>query len=265
MFVFRRVLVVVSAYVLLGAAQPSWRAPGACLTPTGTSCRTLEYESSGWTNRGWGFFAIERYSDRETEAVGSDGATMLRIFHRSFRFFVVPSVSYDRTRIVLPAKLQTFEIEHSLKEYRELGGLWQFSEYWTDEPDCSKRAAIAGEMRRKTGEEPTLAGVRAVEYVYESADHRFVQRISFAPSLGCTAVAFNLSTRNAAGLPTSEDDWRLVSATLGEPDRTLFAVPSGYRVMRSEKPWPYISMNVLPGNITTTGFSTPGDKLPRGR
>jgi len=138
-----------------------------------------------------------------------------------------------------------------------MGGVWSFVEFWTDEPDCSKRAASAGETWRKTGEQPVVAGIRAVEYLYETADQRVVQRIAFAPSLGCTAVAFTLSERNASGLPVSEDTLKLVFATLAEPDRTLFTIPAGYQETRSEEPWPYISMNNFPGEITTTGFSLP--------
>jgi hypothetical protein len=182
---------------------------------------------------------------------------MLRVSHRSFKFNLIPSVSYDRTRVIFPAKRQTFEFEHSLKEVREMGGLWRFAEYWSDEPDCSKRAASAGEIGRKTGRQTVLAGIEAVEYVYESTDHRFAQRIAFAPSLGCTAIAFAFSQKNAAGLPTSEDKLTLVAATLGEPDQSLFAIPTDYQVMRPEKPWPYVWMDKLPGNITTTSFSKP--------
>jgi hypothetical protein len=140
--------IVITAIALLRGAEPRWLAPGTCITPTRTLCRTFIYESSGWANRSWGFHAIDRYQDRLTEAVRSDGTAMLRVSHRSFKFLVVPSVSYDRTRVIFPAKHQTFEFEHSLKEVREMGGLWRFAEYWSDEPDCSDRAALAGEIGR---------------------------------------------------------------------------------------------------------------------
>jgi hypothetical protein len=253
----RSVIVLAATAALLNAGEPSWKTQGACVTPTGSLCRTLVYETSGWENRGWGFYAIERYRDRITEAVRSDGAAMLRTSHESFRYFLFPAESYDRTRIVILPKRQTFEIDYSLKEVRNLGGLWQFSEYWTDETDCGKRALMAGKMARKTGKELMFAGVRAVEYVYESADHRSFQRIAFAPSLGCTTVRFNRSRRNATGLPFSEYELRLVSASLNEPDLTLFAIPTDYPMMNPEKPWPYIWMDKFPGNISTTGFSEP--------
>lgn len=249
--------VLVLALALLNAGEPAWRTPGACVTPTGTLCRTLVYESSGWANRSWGFQDIDRYSDQITEAVRSDGAAMLRISHHGFKYYVFPSESYDRARIILPAERQTFEVEHSLRELRELGGVWRFNELWTDEPDCGRRAAWAGELRRKTGKEPSMAGIRSVEYVYETADHRVVQRIAFAPSLGCMATEFDVSQRNGAGLPISERHLRLVSATVGQPLQEMFSIPGDYHTKRSDKPWPYVWMDIFPGDITTTVFSKP--------
>jgi hypothetical protein len=111
---------------MLNAAEPPWKKPGACLTPTGTLCRTLVYETSGWTNRSWGFHAIERYRQRETEAIGSDGNAMIRVSCQGFKYYVVPSGNYDRTRIIPPARQQTFEIEHTLRRSRKLPGLWRF-------------------------------------------------------------------------------------------------------------------------------------------
>ena len=59
---------------------------------------------------------------------------MIRESKRSFKFYVFPAEKYDRARIILPAKRQTIEIEHTLKEFQELGGLWWFSEGWTADP-----------------------------------------------------------------------------------------------------------------------------------
>jgi hypothetical protein len=116
-------------------------------------------------------------------------------------------------------------------------------------------------VSRKNGEEnrkvPVFAGIDAVEYIYESPGVPWVQRIAFAPSLGCSAIEFTLLKRNAAGLPVSEDKVRLISATIGEPDFNLFAVPSEYRLVSRDAPWRYLSMDSFPGNIWSTAFSTP--------
>jgi len=149
---------------------------------------------------------------------------------------------------------RTVEVERSRKEVHDLGGVWSFAEGWTDEADCNGPATLAGEMRRRTGEQRVIAGIRGIEYLYESTDHRVVQRIAFAPSLGCTAIAFTLSRRNAVGLSISEDSLKLVSASLGEPDQSLFAIPSDYRVVKS---LPYHWMDKFPGYITITSFSRP--------
>ena len=254
MFLRFALIVVLS---LTAAAQPSWQEAGACVTPQGSLCRTLVYESSGWANRSWGFHAVERYTERITEAAGSSGATLLRIVHRSFNYYFIPSESYDRTRIVIPAQRQTLEVDRGRREVRDLGGVWSFAEYWTDDVDCRKRAALAGENWRQTGERPIAAGLRAIEYSYESSDHRVEQRIAFSPEIGCTAVRFSLFRRNAAGLPVSEDRLMLVAATLGEPDPTLFSVPAEFRRVGVDRSWPYVRMDKYPGAITTTGFSRP--------
>ena len=149
--IITRWVAITAVLALNAAAQPSWKRPGACMTPQGTLCRTLVYESSGWANSGWGFHNIDRYEDRMIEAVRSDGSALLRITHRRYKHYLIASERYDRTRVVLPANTQTYEIDHSRKEVRDLGGVWRFSEYWTDDADCQKRAANAGENWRKTG------------------------------------------------------------------------------------------------------------------
>jgi len=146
-------------------------------------------------------------------------------------------------------------MENSLKEIRDLGGVWSFQDYWTDEADCSKRATTAGEKWRRMDSSMIVAGVRAIEYMYETPDHRFVQRIAFAPSLGCSAVEYRLSKRSAGGLPISEDHLKLVSARLEQPDSTLFAIPGEYHSVPTDQPWPYVWMDRFPGAITTTIFS----------
>ena len=193
--------------------------------------------------------------ERTVEAASRNGATLLRITHRGFRYHLVPSDNYDRSRIVLPLTRQTLEIEHTFKQFREMGGVRSFVEMWTDELDCRKRAEWAGEHWKRTDREPVVAGVRGIEYLYQGGET--VQRIVFAPSLGCIAIEFQLSRRSASGLPISEDHMKLLSAVVGEPDRALFAIPAGYQMSRSENPWPYISMNQFPGDITHTGFSRP--------
>ena len=254
-----RSLLVLSSIAPLCIAQLSWKTPGVCISPTGTLCRTLVYEESGWANRSWGFHAVDRYTDRITEAVRSDGAALLRIAHRSFKFYLISSESFDRSRVILHLERRTVEIEHSVKEVRDMGGVWSFNEFWSDtridDENCSGRATMVGEKWRRTGKEPVVGGIRGIEYVYATPDNRIEQRIAFAPSLGCTAVAFSLSTRSSAGMPVSEQRLRLVTATLAEPDQALFAIPKEYRLTGPARSWPYICMDKFPGDITGSAFS----------
>jgi hypothetical protein len=215
------------------------------------------YDRSGWTKHGWAFYAVDRYSERITEAVARDGSSLLHIARGEFKYHIIPSGGYNRSRIILPAKRQTFEVEHSRKQYREMGGLWFFSETWSDEADCTRRATWAGEGWKRTGREPMMAGIRGIEFLWESGNHSIVQRITFAPSLGCIATEMYVGRRNGAGLLVSEDRLALVSAVIGEPNETQFSIPNGYPLNRAETPWPYIWMDKFPGDITMTTFSPP--------
>ena len=102
-----------------------------------------------------------------------------------------------------------------------------------------------------------MAGLLSFEYVYQTSDRRVVQRIAFAPAIGCTAVRLTLSRRSATGLLLSEDRLNLITATLAEPALTLFAAPTEFRLAGVDWSWPYIWMDAFPGNITTTSFSRP--------
>lgn len=243
----RFLLLLVTVLHPLSAAEPSWRTPGSCVTPTGTLCRTLEYDTIGW-----GLFGIERYRLHETEAFGSDGSAMIRVAKQSFRFYFIASQSYDRARIVVPKKRQTFEVERTLKEFQELGGVWRFFENWEDDPDCGTRASQDGLAYRKTGVEVSVNGVRAVEYASEN--YFFSETIALAPSLGCTIIALTRSERSLAGFPVARIQSRLSSVAIREPDRELFTIPPGYserhyyREGRSVKEWPYIWLDAFHGN-----------------
>jgi hypothetical protein len=206
-------------------------------------------------------YEFERYQIQETEAVGKDGSAMIHIARKSFALYAIPAKTYDRTRIVLPTGRKTFEVEGTLKEYQELGGLWSFFEHWEDDADCSRRASQEGLPPdapwprgpfRRTGSEITIAGVRSIEYGFN--DGRISERIALAPSLGCTVVALVRSERNVAGLPILSVQSKLSSVTLAEPDRKLFEIPlrykkvHNYREHRSIKEWPYIWMDAFHGN-----------------
>jgi hypothetical protein len=109
-------LLVVGLLSLLtvNAAEPPWKKPGACLTPKGDPCRTLVYVDYG----GWNW--NDRSDNRYTEAVRSDGASMLRLFHKALNADSIPSQYFDRTRLIFPTKHETFEVEHSVKQWRPL-------------------------------------------------------------------------------------------------------------------------------------------------
>src|SRR5262249_14528507 len=223
---------------------------------SGTLCRTLVYDRSGWTKWGWGFHAVDRYSERQTEAVARDGSSLLHIARGEFKYQIIPSGGYNRSRVIVPTKRQTFELEHSRKQYRDLGGVWSFTEMWTDEADCARRATWAGKGWKRTSRDPIIAGIRGIEYLWESSNHSSVQRIAFAPSLGCIAIDRYVGRRNAAGQLVSEDRMTLVSAIIGEPGAGLFSIPSGYQFNRAGLPLETHREAPVPRQKTNEDFPT---------
>ena len=247
-----RFLAMTMVLVLNAGAQSSIT-PGGCVTRSGTLCRTVVYEASGWTNRSWFFHAIDRYHERITAAVRSDGRAMHRVAHDEFQSLVHPAIAYDRSRIILPAKNRTLEIEHDTMEVRDLGGVWWLLDFWPkDDGECSVRATMAGEARRITGH-VKVAGIPAIEYVYSGFLAQ--QRIAFAPSLGCDAVEISESEWNLIGFPVNRFKFTLVSVSLGEPAESLLDVPGGYRLVPPDSQWRYVDLNTFPGHVTSTGFS----------
>jgi hypothetical protein len=244
------------------ATDPPWKTPLACLTPSGTLCRTLEYDASGWVNQSWGIHAVLRYRIHRTEALARDGTALIRESRHSFKFYVIPAEKYDRARVIIPAKRQTFEIEHTLREFQDLGGVRWLNEGWTAESDCFSKATRqwieGGDMDngfRKTGQTVHVAGVLAVEYArsYRGRDGSFSERKALAPSLGCTEVSIVRSELNSSGLPTAHLQYQLSSISLGDPPQNLFAVPPDYREVhysregRSVPEWPNLGL-VFHGN-----------------
>src|SRR5206468_1992359 len=77
-----------------GLEKP-WSKAGACVTPGGSLCRSLEFETTGWVNQSWGFHGILRYRIHRIEAVARDGTAMIREARQGFKYLMVTVENYD--------------------------------------------------------------------------------------------------------------------------------------------------------------------------
>jgi hypothetical protein len=57
--------------------------------------------------------------------------------------------------------------------------------------------------------------------------------VTMFSSLGCVQLRYVDEDYNRFGLPTSFDRYEAVSVKVGEPDSSLFQIPSGYRRVES--------------------------------
>uniref|UniRef100_Q025K2 Uncharacterized protein n=1 Tax=Solibacter usitatus (strain Ellin6076) TaxID=234267 RepID=Q025K2_SOLUE len=218
------------ATLVAGLADPPWVVPGVCLTPQNTVCRTLRWEGSGWENTSWGFHAIHRWSGSATLAYRRDGAILERNSRRGWRNYVVLESDWDTAQIKFPAEQRTIQIDHKAREYYERAGVPGGSPVWNpDDADCTKSAWQLGlsDLKRYAGE-TIIAGIRSIQYTgMRSKSERASAWL--APSLGCIEMRVVTTDRNSFGLPTAHSSFEVVSARIGEPDATLFQVPSGSR------------------------------------
>lgn len=221
------------AALLAGSADPPWVVPGACLTPQNTVCRTLRWEGSGWENTSWGLHAVRRYRGSAILAYRRDGAIMERNSRREWRYYVILESDWDTAQIRFPLKQRTIQIDHKAMEYYERAGVPGGSPVWDPaDADCAKVAASTGLSDLKVfAGESFIAGIRSIHYTgMRSKTER--ASVWLAPSLGCTQMRVVTTDHNRFGLPTRHSQFEVVSALIGEPDLTLFQVPSKYRRVR---------------------------------
>jgi hypothetical protein len=176
------------------------------------------------------FHAVHRWSGSETLAYRRDGAILERSSRREWRNYITLESDSDTSQIKFPAEHRTIQIDYRAREYSGRAGVRGGLPVWdTDDADCTKSALRLGlsDLKRYPGD-TIIAGIRSIEYTgMRSKSER--TSVWLAPSLGCTQMRVVTTDRNSFGLPTAHSSVEVVSARVGEPDATLFLVPSGYR------------------------------------
>lgn len=212
----------VCTVLAISAAGQSKPAPGACLTPQGTLCRTIRWEASGWENQGWGFFAVERAHGSTTLSYQRDGAVLERNTGGAFKNYVIPTWSVDLAEIVLPSQNETIKIDYIAKEYEVRSGTRGGATIWNpNDADCAKLAtALALSGLERIGE-IVIAGIRAIEYTGKGSSTRRVT-VALAPSLGCLQMRNIDRDYNRLWFPTAFHRSEVVYVQIGEPTRRCF-------------------------------------------
>ena len=76
--------------------------------------------------------------------------------------------------------------------------------------------------------------MRVVEYRGNNYDGRLTY-LSLAPSLGCDVLDRTELRFGKFGIPTLVIRYRITSYKPGEPDKSLFELPVGYKVGKTER------------------------------
>lgn len=157
---------------------------------------------------------------------------MERYTQQIYRNWLFRDGDWDRAQIKLPLEQRTVEIDHSSKEYETHSGLRGGMPVWdTDDRDCAKMASAFALTDLKREGESVIAGFRSIRYTgLRSRNER--EYVWLAPALGCTQMMVVKSAHNGFGLPTSYSRSEVIFVRIGEPNKALFEVPTGYRETR---------------------------------
>jgi hypothetical protein len=154
---------------------------------------------------------------------------MERYSQKAYRNWFFLDTRWDRAQIKFPQDQRTIEVDHMTTEYEIRSGVRGGLTVWDPgDSDCTKSAGAFSLSDLKRQGEDMIAGFRSIYYTgLRSKRERMYLWLS--PSLGCTQMRVLSVGHNSIGLPTSYSRLELVLVRIGEPDKTLFEAPNGYK------------------------------------
>jgi hypothetical protein len=211
------VLCVLVAYVgFLNAGQP----------------RTVRFEFRDWQNTSWGFHSIDRSYARCEVAISRDGSHIETCEWQSFRYHFIPSARERHHGIHLRSGGPRFIIDHKNRSITQ-GQCFcaaDLAKPIPAGPECTQVARSRMQNASQTGTDE-IAGQRVVRYFGFNNGGAEVE-LALAPALGCETMEEIHTYRGWAGLPAGKWEYRIHSYALGEPDPSVFRLPSDYRRSR---------------------------------
>lgn len=192
--------------------------------------RTIQYEIDDWRNDSWGLHNIERRTIRCETAIAGNGSRMNKCVYESFHHYLLRSASGSIRDLYIQPTHSGYSIDdkNRIASGGECKCTWDAPRQMPDDGACSQTAAQRLNRPERVGTN-RIAGAVVVEYRSEEAYGTF-RRISLAPEYGCEVMEQVDRTKGTLGIPGSQWRYRVTSYKPGEPSRSVFEVPPGYRV-----------------------------------
>jgi hypothetical protein len=195
------------------------------------SVGTIGFELEYWTNTSWGLHNIDRSSMTCVSAVSADGSRMNRCERRDFHHYLVPSERRNFHNVYRKGPNEVYRIDHgkhlALRESCRCS--WQITGLPAeDDAQCSRTAAAFLPSGNFKGND-SVAGQPVAVYS-KSDDEEPSYQMAFAPGLHCEVMERIETWKGTFGIPGAQSSYRITSFKPGEPDRSLFDIPAGYRI-----------------------------------
>jgi hypothetical protein len=168
---------------------------------------------------------------RASLARGSDGSESFR-YEGAVNYLGAVERPRDQHWFVTPGRGNvTLDVVDRTARVFLRAGTWAPLPAQSYEARCeetSKRFGYHEQLQRVEHRE--AHGFRVV--AYGETGSWFRSTAAFAPDLACLPLSASFIDRNRWGVPVEINSWEVTRIQLGEPDRRLFEIPAGYRVVR---------------------------------
>ena len=192
--------------------------------------RTINYEIDDWSNHSWGLHNIERSVIRCETAIASNGSRMNKCDYELFHHYLLRYASGQSRNFYIQPTHSGYSIDdkNRIASGGECSCTWNAQRQPQDDGACSQTAALRLRRPERVGTN-RIESATVVEYRSEEADGSS-RRISLAPDYGCELMEEVVHTKGTLGIPGSQWRYRVTSYKYGEPSKSVFELPSGYRV-----------------------------------
>ena len=192
--------------------------------------RTIQVEIDDWSNQSWGLHDVDRMTIRGEIAVSGNGSRMGKFDAEWFHYYLIRySGRAYHTLYVLPIHSgYSIDDKNRIAYGGECACSWDAERQKPDDSNCSQSAAIRLPGGKRVGSS-RIAGALVVQYRHVN-DKGTIRQLSLAPEHGCEVMEDLQRSKGTLGIPSALRRYRVTSYRPGEPDKSLFVLPAGYRV-----------------------------------
>jgi hypothetical protein len=193
-------------------------------------CRTVRSHLIKIQRGKWGLLDASVFTEEKVEAADSDYSTSITEELTWRRRWIFRKHRLSGTGVLVRPQDQIIVIDHLHRWFLISSGarMRGYQNWPTDDNTCN----INPHYLYFEGRTPNtvLSGVPVIGYYWHyRKGHE--GKMYFAPSFGCRVMLRREIVKNQFGLPTSYEEERIDSITVGVPDPKLFRVPQHYGPM----------------------------------